>query len=304
MLFIPIFVIISVICNLVCYSREVLPAMAEENADSIVTQPLLGAVAIKLPPFWKTDPLVWFAQAEAQFSTRAITTEATKYAYVIAALPQDVAQDVRDILINPPESNQYTTLKGKLIARVSASEQRRVQLLLTEEELGDRKPSQLLRRMEQHLGEQKLEKGILKQLFLQRLPVNVRLILASTSEALPLSELAELADRIIEANAVPADSISTISAATVEKSTRPASTASALESQVTELTKLVRDLTTVVGRMQRSRSRSRSRNRKTEAKRDAQTDGVNAELCWYHSKYGDDAHHCRPPCSRYQAENL
>ena len=156
------------------------PEKEQVGTAGAAAQPLIGAVAIKLPPFWKGDPLVWFAQAEAQFTTRAISTEATKYAYVIAALPQEVVQYV---LISPPDKDEYTTLKAKLIAGVSASEQRRVQMLLTEEELGDRKLSQLLRRMEQFLGEQKLEKGILKQLFLQRLPVNVRLILASTSEA-------------------------------------------------------------------------------------------------------------------------
>lgn len=49
----------------------------------------------------------------------------------------------RDILISPPDKDQYTTHKEKLIASVSVSEQRRMQMLLTEEELGDRKPSQL-----------------------------------------------------------------------------------------------------------------------------------------------------------------
>lgn len=272
----------------------------EDGTAGASAQPLLGAVAVKLPPFWKGDPLVWFAQAEAQFATRAISAEATKYAHVIAALPQEVAQDIRDILINPPQKEQYTTLKAKLIERVSASEQRRVQMLLTEEELGDRKPSQLLRRMEQFLGEQKLEKGILKQLFLQRLPVNVRLILASTSEALSLSDLADLADRIIEAHPEPLGTMSAIAQTPVVQA-KPAS--STLESQVTDLTRLVRELTTVVGRMQRSQSRSRSRTRNRDGKRDTPSDAAPDELCWYHSKYGDNAHHCRPPCLRQKSEN-
>ena len=261
--------------------------------------PQVQAVAIKLPPFWRTDPLVWFAQAEAQFATRAINQEATKYAHVIAALPQDVAQEIRDILVNPPATDQYSTLKRSLIARVSASEQRRVQLLLTEEELGDRKPSQLLRRMEQLLGEQKLEKGIFKQLFLQRLPVNVRQILAGTSEDLPLSELAALADRIIETQPYAPGTISTIAPGNAEATPKARST---LESQVSELTRLVRDLTTVVGNIQRSRSRSRSRKRDNRhVRRDPSTDTTSNELCWYHNKFGDNAHRCRPPCARQNA---
>ena len=107
-----------------------------------------------------------------------------------------------------------------------------------------------------------------------------------------LSDLAELADRIIEAQPDSPGVISAIAPATVEK----AKPASALESQVTDLARLVRELTTVVGHMQRSQSRSRSRSRQRNVnKRDTPSDATtdSDELCWYHSKYGDNAHHCR-----------
>lgn len=93
-------------------------------------------------PFWRGDPEIWFAQAEAQFATRGILTEQTKYSHVISALPPEVAQEVCDILINPTATGQYAEIKIRLIEQTTASEQRRVQMLLTEEELGDRKPSQ------------------------------------------------------------------------------------------------------------------------------------------------------------------
>ena len=288
--------------------------MAHKDSDTKSksdSESMLGAVSIKLPPFWRNDPEVWFAQAEAQFATRNITAESTKYSHVIATLPTEVAQDVRDILINPPSTDPYTTLRKKLIARTTESEQRRVQMLLTEEELGDRKPSQLLRRMVQLVGDQQLDKGILKQLFLQRLPQNVRLILASTSESLSLSDLADLADRIIEVH-VPV--VSAVTPATVAGShvaaVRPAAAPAGdsaqtpradLVGQIADLTKLVRELATTVGHMQRARSRSRSRSKsKTRKKRDSTPVGEPAEdtgLCWYHDRYGNNAHHCRPPCT-------
>ncbi|CAB3259814.1 unnamed protein product [Arctia plantaginis] len=48
-----------------------------------------------------------------------------------------VAGEVEDIILNPPATNKYTTLKEQLIQRLSTSEEERVRRLLSEEELGD-----------------------------------------------------------------------------------------------------------------------------------------------------------------------
>ena len=131
--------------------------------DSINSDPTpqpVGAVSLKLPPYWPNDPVIWFAQVEAQFFTCGITAELTKYSYVIASLQPSIAQEVRDLLINPPQDQPYAKLKDELIKRTSESEQKRLQKLLTTEELGDKKPSQLLRKMEQLLGDRKLEPSI------------------------------------------------------------------------------------------------------------------------------------------------
>ena len=80
-----------------------------------------AAVAMRLPPFWPTDPEVWFIQVEGQFSRRSITASRTKYEEIIGALPMEYATEVRDLLVNPPEENPYEKLKEKLISRIADS---------------------------------------------------------------------------------------------------------------------------------------------------------------------------------------
>ena len=131
------------------------------------------AVAIKLPPFRPADPLVWFAHIEAQFATRNITNQRTRFDYMVAALSNEYATEIRDLILNPPQEDAYSTLKDLLIKRTAASERKRLQLLFTAEELGDRKPTQLLRRMQQLMGDAtgpNPDNSFLRELFFSTTP--------------------------------------------------------------------------------------------------------------------------------------
>ncbi|CAM1291423.1 Uncharacterised protein r2_g44 [Pycnogonum litorale] len=108
----------------------------------------IDAVALRLPAFWPADPSLWFAQVEGQFRIRHITSEATKYGNVLSNLPPDTASEVRDLIITPPADEPYTVLNNVVISRTFGTKPQRMKQLLTTEELGDRKPTQFLRRME------------------------------------------------------------------------------------------------------------------------------------------------------------
>ena len=102
----------------------------------------IAALAVKLPQFWTSMPNAWFENVEAQFSTRSITTELTKYEYVIQSLSCDVMQEVCGVLGKCRDSQTpYTVLKEALLKRYTVSESRRIEKLLTGVEMGDRRPS-------------------------------------------------------------------------------------------------------------------------------------------------------------------
>ena len=171
--------------------------------------------------------------------------------------------------------------------------------MISGEELGDRKPTQLLRRMQQLLGD-KLGAGadanaFLRELFLQRLPPNVRMVLASADPATTLENIADMADKIIE---VATPTVAAVSAVQDDSEVKQ------LREEVSRLADLVASLShDHRSRDHRPRRRTPSRTRPpAPTPPPGQTPPLDA-LCWYHTKFGADAQKCREPCNWGQ-ENI
>ena len=77
----------------------------------------VNATAVKLPPFWSGNPEVWFKQVESNFTTRKITTEQTKFDYVIQALDNSTAEKVQSVILSPPEERFLAKHKCKKIKK-------------------------------------------------------------------------------------------------------------------------------------------------------------------------------------------
>lgn len=163
-------------------------------ADPVAAAPVAAAVALKLPTFWPSQARVWFTQTEAQFHLRNIVADETKYFHVVSALDEQSASRLLSFLAHPPAQAKYDALKTRLLTAFTLTESERSARLLSMNGLGDRKPSQLMDEM-LALLDQHAPCFLFKHLFLQQLPEDVRLSLATSDFADPRA-FAQVADRL------------------------------------------------------------------------------------------------------------
>ncbi|XP_037517982.1 uncharacterized protein LOC119394745 [Rhipicephalus sanguineus] len=242
-----------------------------------------------LPHFWPKNPRVWFSQVEARFRLRRITSQESKYLHVVAALPSDIADAIDDVLASPP-SKAYEELKSTVLKRLEVSEHSRQQQLLSHEELGDKRPSKLLHRMRQLLGQQASEEHqqpLLGKLFLQRLPQSTRMILAG-SDDVALERLAQLADRITDCTEL---SKMPIAAAGMSEH---AGRLGRLEDRVDRLAAAVENLA-LFNKHHPARHHSSSRARSPQHR--GHSSEAEQSVCWYHRRFREQATRCTQPCS-------
>lgn len=240
----------------------------------------------KIPEFWTEMPRVWFAQFETMMAPQKQGDEA-KYGVVLANLTKDAISQVADIIISPPATNKYGALKERLLAVYEESEERQFQKLVGEVELGDQKPSQLLRRMRELARKSQVAEKTLHSLWTSRLPDHVRAVLM-VSQDQKLDNLAAIADKILEGR----------SGEVSEVSGGPNQLIVELVNQVSKLTMEIAALKSSShnnGRHNYRRNRSRSRQRSLSRTR-ITPDSPNW-LCKYHFRYRNRARNCEKPCN-------
>lgn len=229
------------------------------------------SIAARIPAFWHQRTRLWFAQFESAIGAQK-KSDLEKFNLAIAQLDQGAMLEVSDIVLDPPTSRLYETLKERLLSTYEESEEQQLHKLLHETELGDNKPSQLLRRMNE-LNRGKIPETTLKMMWLGHLPNSTQAILTISKEE-DLHTLAKMADKIAgrptQINALQSNSTEQSIARQNEVITR-------LENQVQRLTRQLAE---------------RSNGDDTRKRK-----GADGRACYYHWKFGPGANKCQPPCS-------
>lgn len=234
------------------------------NSNPISTTSFIDRVSIKIPPFWTDKPEIWFYQVEAQFQISGVTSEATKFNYLIAQLDLKVVENIWDI-VSLDEPNKYTLAKNRLLKIFKESEEKRLKKVVSDIELGSLKPSQLLLKMKALAGTEVGEK-LIKTFWLDKLPAQIRGILSISDGN--LDKLSDMADKIWDISGPP-----------------PQVNALSQHSDSAMIQKLCDRISAFETEVKKYRSRSRSRS--TSRKRF----NAKGKYCYGHYRFGNK---CKP----------
>lgn len=175
------------------------------------------------------------------------------------------------------------------------SEGKRIEALLSGEEMGDKKPSEFYRKLKTLAGQSTIvTESLILELWKRRLPTLVQVSIKASSKS-KIEELLEVADDIYEVYQ--------------QQNTSTFSIANNSNKTISELTCLNQNLQTEIGEIKsmlsnlkfnNSRSRNPSRSHsstKPFRNRSRSRNNNSAKVCWYHAHWGNKAQRCSKPCS-------
>lgn len=242
----------------------------------------VNRIQVRVPPFWKQNPRLWFRQLEAQFANSNITLDLTKFNTIVGVIESDILTTVSDVVLNPPENDLYETIKARLIHRFEETEQKKLKNLLNELTLGDMRPSDLLRKMKE-LSCNKVGDDLLKTLWLQRLPLTIQTVLSTSSET--LDQLTVLADKMFEVN-----DNATVQAVSTEKPDK-------FNDLVNVVCKLDDKIESLRKEFRMSKKSSKQKSLNQPSTSNTEPTVTKRKICSYHKRFGENAIKCRKPCN-------
>ncbi|BHF69597.1 hypothetical protein SprV_0301264300 [Sparganum proliferum] len=242
------------------FTIPVLIILSHPNQQLDAPAQSLHAVSFTLPEFWQHAPELYFIRLKSAFYSAHVTKELAKYHTLVEVLPASVISQVQSLLSNPPADAPFSMLKAEILRLNTVSDRQPYHQLIKEELLGERKSSELLRRMRSLLGDMQVDDKFVKEMSLERLPADVQTILASGSQDLTVSQLAAMADRMIEVQRFQSPFVVQISTSTSTVNERLMKQVSAMTD---EMASLKLNLARLTSSRSLSRRRSRSRNWET-----------------------------------------
>ncbi|KAL1139995.1 hypothetical protein AAG570_006972 [Ranatra chinensis] len=227
--------------------------------------------APRIPPFWKTNPVVWFAVMESIFNRAGVTNSQSKYDIVLPIIDTGVLEQMTDLLTCRGD-NPYEILKQRIVQLPGSSNTERSK----EKRSVKVKPSQMLDRIKEVVGDTVREDTVLA-VWLQMLPERIQQAVRPYKRRRSLEKLAACADKLAELPPTDGDVKPTTSAPDNQ-----------LARQLSKLSLKVTDLQRQIDGMKTKRPTTW---REPETKKEP----ASSTSCFYHDRFATDrqaAVHC------------
>ena len=182
-------------------SDEQVSSTSEHSDDDETMAPL---TKVQLSPFWPNNANVWFCRADQEFVIKSVTQQSTKYAYLVAALSEEVSMRVADKLTAELSETPYDDLRAHLLKVYTKTDYQKAKLLLELPPLGDSKPSELMNKMLSYLPadiDSSNPGFLLRAIFFERMPADIRTHLVSMKTE-SMTTLADKADELYSSRVV------------------------------------------------------------------------------------------------------
>lgn len=235
---------------------------------------------LPLPQMREDNIEAYFYSLNFWFDAAGIVADITKFNIVLASVPPSKLMELRTIVDAAPRTNKYGYIRTKLLENFTESQQRRLQRVLREMPLGERRPSDLYNEMKRAAGTT-LSESILHDLWITRLPTYTQAAIIATN--VPIVEKLKIADSITESIKLRQGDCSEL--CTVQQSTDQD-----LRAEIAALKQRLDQVLSDHGH----RFRPRSRSRTPAGTRNSHSSSN--EMCWFHAKFGRNARKCRQPC--------
>lgn len=180
-------------------------AMSTTNGYNDQSQ---AANRVNLCSFWKKDPELWFMTAEQKFRSHGIISSDIKFAKVVDALSSDDAMvnQISNVMKSTSLADKYEAAKQQLIDTFKISEEKKIQRILSEMFLGDKKPSLLFREMKD-LACNKIADDFLFTLWMQKLPSQIEPYLRGLRTIATPDQILSIADGMADCSSSRIDAI-------------------------------------------------------------------------------------------------
>jgi hypothetical protein len=207
----------------------------------------------------------------------------------VTALAEQQADRVKHIIERQATATSYGELRTALIASHTMTPFQQVDRLMNMESLGYRKPTELLAEMVKFRPSE--DHNFFAYLFLQRLPKEVRVLLAR-DDCKDMQALAEKADGLMALHTHQGQEVAAIAA------DRPAAAAASAGAADED------NFVAAINKSGRKQQQFKKKGfkKQNQSKQRKEFESLQLPLCYYHVRFGDKAHRCNEPCA-WPAEN-